>query len=270
MRLVMHFPYAMSFASENKTIIFVLWFLWAKLEAISGVLNVFLFGDFRQLPPVVGQPIYNTSKPDSEDSANKHYMVRCGQKAYAAFNDVFTLTGNHRQLNNKNRKRKRDDKQREIVEEFLRRLNKIGNGTCSDADFVYWKQYCLTSQRARNDFTNEPETVTSMFFFILGFLEKSNHLDHVSLQCSTSWRISQIFCMLVYWVCIKRLVDTSLDKSGSARYLRSACHSICKQRENTVIPMGCKKQQHDCAACSSHPPLKIIPYTTYRNHSSKS
>ena len=92
-------------------------------------------------------------------------MVRRGQKAYAAFKDVFTLTGNHRQLNNKNRKRKRDDKQRERVEEFLRRLNKIGNGTCSDADFVYWKQYCLTSQRARNDFTNEPETVTSMFIF---------------------------------------------------------------------------------------------------------
>ena len=131
-----------------------------------GGYHIFFFGDFRQLPPVVGRPLYDESpiKPDTP-WAN---MIIKGNELYKNLTDVLELTKNYRI----------DCTTETKTIKFTHEMHKIGNGTCSGKDITYWQHYMDHVDPVRTkDFKNDQKTT---FLFPTNKQAATVNSDHVN------------------------------------------------------------------------------------------
>ena len=87
-----------------------------------GGFDIYIFGDFRQLPPVGSRGMYMQVDDLSKVKAwhkTTHAMCRGGHKAYRTIDDVFTLPESIRQKDPK----------------FTAHLDRMGEGLCNSSQF---------------------------------------------------------------------------------------------------------------------------------------
>ena len=119
----------------------------SKKNLPFGGYHLFFFGDFRQIQPVTGNVMY--SKKPVDPAENWATKIKQGQKLYKDIEYVWELTKNYRI--------KEDTS--ELTKQFIKHMHKIGDGTCSAADWPFWSQFMdhLDPEKAE-EFANDPKT----------------------------------------------------------------------------------------------------------------
>jgi len=136
-----------------------------------GGFDVFMFGDFKQLPPVGARPMYASVGERDMSKVKPTYrttieMTKAGHKAYRSINRVITLPESIRQ------KKKDDDQEDDHLEEHL---DRIGLGECHSqlhrqpcaktklTDRQYWKDNLVnefTPTDKDRKWIEDPKTIT--------------------------------------------------------------------------------------------------------------
>ena len=131
-----------------------------------GGYHIFFFGDFSQLPPVVGRPLHDKS-PVSPDTPWANMIIK-GKELYKNMPDVLELTKNYRIHDTTDAKKIK----------FIHEMHKIGNGTCSGKDITYWQQYMDHVDPERtNGFSNDLKTT---FLFPTNKKAATVNSDHIN------------------------------------------------------------------------------------------
>ena len=119
----------------------------AKKNFPFGGYHIFFFGDYRQIQPVAGRPMYSKKKVKS--SENWATQIQLGKDMYSKIEYAWELTKNYRIKEDTD----------ELTKEFIKQMHKIGDGMCSASDWTFWQQFMdhidpLASER----FANDPKT----------------------------------------------------------------------------------------------------------------
>ena len=123
-----------------------------------GGMHVFLMGDFRQIAPVTGKPMYNVLEkaPDGSltDSNRNAWIKWEAFRCYEMFNKVITLTTNHRM-------------QTATPEgkALFRKIRDIGNGNVEKGKtFQFWKRFLDSDFRRKREFLTDDTPTTHLFW----------------------------------------------------------------------------------------------------------
>ena len=148
-----------------------------KKDLPFGGFDIFLFGDFRQLPPVGARAMYSRNIKSTKTLRrvwkSTRRMLRKGLRAYYDINQVITLRVNMRQrVKRKPGQSERQAKKDAIrARNFRRHLNRMGDGECSGksgiideithmSDVEWWKKAMLRDDEAVDRWLDDNRVVT--------------------------------------------------------------------------------------------------------------
>ena len=148
-----------------------------KKDVPFGGFDIFLFGDFRQLPPLSARAMYSRNfksiKTLRKVWKTTRRMLRKGLEAYYEINQVITLRVNERQRVRRKPGQTDWQARKDAIRarNFRRHLDRMGNGDCSGkrnvfdekthmSDFKWWRQAMLTDEEAVEKWLDDDRVVT--------------------------------------------------------------------------------------------------------------
>ncbi len=144
-----------------------------------GGFDIFMFGDFRQLPPVGARPMYATNMKLDESQRvweTTREKIKQGLQVYYNIDQVLTLRINERQKVKSKKDETPEEKKKRMkrarqARRFRRHLDQLGNGTCSGnrrdinpytkySDTKWWRKVMLTDEEEINRWMDDDRVVT--------------------------------------------------------------------------------------------------------------